>query len=507
MSDLTLTKFNNTSCSQTHQSTYSNYICNFFLSSRLDATSSIEKTADFLLTPARVLFGGKKVVVFFDSSAHVVDQGFHFGSQEPWTQTAVKITIALAAFPAVFLGAPIKLLCLNDKDYRSFCEKQIPIVSNCHPKLFEMFQHVHSTADFASHPIVDPEDFWVDDSKLVFKPLDLYECSCEGTHAFHRLDNPRRNNFEKAIVDRLATIHPDKKAPIKLISMGSGGLMSDFIILEKLFLSGFENITLDCIEPKGIDPSKIESIKKFFKEYPNVSLNISAYDYVDDLPSEESGYSAVIAVDYDILAGSFSMDHLIGLADLMYTRSRLTENGVLALGFSDEDVLFSKSMNPITILNSSTSLLNIFAEDLINHLKNQTDLSIIIPDLDFESFLLLMYGLAIAAEKAPESYRKISIFYRDSSILNSIFENRRQKMLDDAQFALDSLFPNADVEISAYQNGQKCDILLTGSLEDEFKSKEYLNFLNQMTLTYVIFPEGIIYRQIGDQESSLVQIK
>lgn len=99
------------------------------------------------------------------------------------------------------------------------------------------------------------------------------------------MQSPRRNNLENAIVERLANSYSDKSQPIHLLSMGSGGLMSDFFTLEKLFLAGFKKITIDCVDPIGIDVNRIQRIQKFFAEYSEASFEIKAYKNIDEIPN------------------------------------------------------------------------------------------------------------------------------------------------------------------------------------------------------------------------------
>lgn len=463
-----------------------NCIRNFLIVSRLDSSSRIEKVGDFFLSPARVLLGGKRVMVFQNVLVNVREEGAYLSSNGSWVRTALKITIALASLPFIVLGGAIKLFCLTDSDYRAFCTKEISQASTCHPKLFEMFQHVHSTADF-----VDKYR-----GELVFKPLGLSECSCSGTGAFHRLNNPRRNNLENGIVRRLVDIHEDKTAPIKLISMGSGGLMSDFITLEKLFLAGFKNIEIHCVDPEEIKPDQVQKIKEFFGGYKEISLSISSYTDIDQLPAGRRDYCAVLAVDYDVLADFSLKMRFKGLSDLMKARSRLGDSGFLALGFINEDTLSGKGMDPV-ILTGSASASQSLITDLTQYFMKNDELFVAVPYLSFEGTQLLMYALAIAAEKAPDRYGKISVSWLD---------DKNSDALEEFKNMLSSLFPKAEIQVSIHQEGQKYDLLFTGSLESEVESGKYLDLLKQDAFTYLLYPMGHMYRQVGNKVDERIQI-
>lgn len=466
-----------------------NCVSNFFLLSRQGSTSTTEKVADFLLRPARSLLGGQEVMVFHDGSVHLTDdKGFPL-PEGFWGRTAGHIKTALVLLPWTALGTILKLSCCRSENYREFLFKEFSAAPECHPKLLEMFQHVHSTDKFIS----DPRR-----GALVFNPLQLEECTCPGSGAFHRLYSPRRDNLENAIVSRLVDIQVDKSAPIKLLSMGSGGLMSDFITLEKLVLAGFKSIEIDCVDPKGIDPVRVQNIKDFFATYPDVSLAISAYKKVDELPEKRRDYCAVLAVDYDHIGSRISVETLTNaLADLMKARSRLSENGFLALGFSEEDTLSGKGMDPI-ILTPGLCRGETLIADLVQHLSKKYEVRVAVPDLRFPVVSTVMYALAIVAEKFPEHYGRISI--------SSLNPKEDPNYLQNFQAMLPSLFPGATTDFSIHEEGRKYDCLFTGSLEPIVNDKTYLNLLEQEAITYILYPRGDLYRQTGTQENSRTKI-
>lgn len=277
-------------------------ITNFLLMSQVNTSSTFVKGADLLLTPARALFGGKQVIVFYDNTMDVVDQQLGPISSNPLVKVAFKVIVAIILPFAFVLGVLVKLISLKDKSCRAFCAQEIPQNSTCHPKLLEMFQHVHSTADFLE------KDRW-NSEKLVFKPLDLYEDSgSRWNRELHRLLSPLRNNKENAVVQRLIKERLDKSQLIDLVSVAAVGLMSEFLILEKLVLAGFENIAIDCVHPLGsytaqIEFPKLEKIRQFFANYPKASIKIQVYEYTTYLPKTITDYSECLAIDntYDDL--------------------------------------------------------------------------------------------------------------------------------------------------------------------------------------------------------------
>ena len=490
-------------------------ISNFFLLSRINTSSSLFETAgDFLLTPARMLFGGREVIVLNDGSIRAMNsiepmkEPILFAPLEPGEKpflfplrTVVKI-IAVVTLPLSLIGVFIKLPCFIDKNYREFYMQKLPEHSS---RLVEMFQHVHSTKSY----VTEVQNF--SGKFLVFSPysslaaLSLFECACCRSEEFHRVNNPRRNNLEKALVQRLAEIHPDKSRSIYLLSMGSGGLMSDFISLERLVLEGFKNIYIDCVDPSFIDPKdsnkldkddlkKIKGIREFFNKCSDISVNIHAYKDIKEIHKEKKGnYSAVLAVDYDGLFTSPSYKAFIALTDLVKARSLLHESGFLALGFGRDDTLSGKMMETITLTPSS--LIESLASDLSRQLKGKDELLLAFPDFEFAGVVhLLLYALSLAIEKSGKPYKKISI------ITLSRIEKQIKKEREAFESLSQTLFPHKEIEICCHKQGQKYDLVFTGSMEEEFISNTYSTLLDEEATAYILYRQGSIYRQNGNRQ-------
>lgn len=403
----------------------------------------MERLGDFLLTPARALFGGRRVIIFHDGSAHI--------STESWTKTAEKIA-ALVTLPFGLIGAFLKLSCLIHHDYRSFCTQDLSKAPPAHPKLVEMFWHVHSIADFVVNPSQLSRPLLASDvGRLTFKPLDLFECRCEDSHAFDRLRNPRRDRLENGIVQRLIETQPNQR--VQLMSVGSGGLLSDFMILEKLILAGFKNIAIDCIDPSEMDLDRLERVREFFRGYPDLFFEIAGFTSIDHLPEEKRDYSAVVAIDYDSLCGYSIPARFNALSDLMKARSRLSERGFLALGFGDEDVLSSYEMDPV-VLTPNPSMTQRFIADLTRRLPKKERLAVAIPGLRPQEVPLFLYALAMVVEKFPQTYSSISISYLDDCCFST----------SEFKTMVSSLFPHLSCQVSPHNPDQKYDLFLTDYL-------------------------------------------
>jgi hypothetical protein len=459
-------------------------INNLLFTPRINTTSTVEQTADWLLTPARILFGERKVFVFQDGAVYAPAQQEGSVSSNEQIETARKI-LALITLPLAAVGAALKLTCLSNQKYRNFCTKKIPEHPLTYPKRFEkLLQHVHETADFV---LEQP-------GMIRFKPLGLFECSCENG-AFHRLKSPRRNRLEQAIVERLA--QHDTNQPIRLLSMGSGGLMSDFLTLEKLVLAGFKKISIDCVDTAGIHPDQLENIRKFFAEYPEVTLDIQGYQSIDLLPAEKTNYAALLAIDYNALASFDDRERLTCTADLMKAYRRLAQDGFIGLGFSDEDTLFGPQMEPI-VLSSQPSITCTLAADMTQRLVQKEELLISLPTIWFAGAShIFMLSLSFALEQSARRYNKISL---------SCLEKADNETLLPFQAMMQALFPTSTIEISAHEQDKTYDLLFTGSLEEEFRSKQYLSFLNPESTAYIMYPEGKIVRQNYMQRHGTIKI-
>lgn len=307
----------------------------------------------------------------------------------------------------------------------------------CHSKYYEMFQHVHSTANFVKVSFNKLRGT----INLELIPLGLTECCCFDS-AFHRIKSPRRNILDKAIVNRLAESFPDKNQQVRLLSMGSGGLMGDFILLEKLILSGFKKITIDCVEPLGIEEESIEKLLTFFNEIPEVSINLEAFKDIEDVPSDRE-FAAVLAIDYSELAKITSPETIKNTADLMKAYGRLSETGFLGLGFcQDEDNLFGRKMKPVP-LNSPPSTSYRIARDVMKLLQKKKELVFTVPNLHAENLSHnAMLCISLAAKSSSLPLEKVSLFCKDT-----LKYDLDVSILPDFNNMMDVLFTNIQTEV------------------------------------------------------------
>jgi hypothetical protein len=472
-----------------------NQLHNFLLVSRTNTPLISEKIGDCLLTPARGFFGGKQVIVFHDNSMHISDQHISNLSSNKYAQVALKIA-AVALLPISLIGALIKLSCLINKSYRAFCFQKLPPNSTNHPQLLEMYQHVHNTCNFVSGSGF-PGD--IRPARINLDSLGLYECACSDSGAYNRFTSSRRNKLENAIVQRLVDTKSNKNTPIKLLSMGSGGLMSDFITLEKLVLAGFKDISIDFVDPKEDNEKRIANINEFFNKYPEIAIKMQSYKKIDAIPDAKRNYDAVLAVDFEPLSSALKEEALLSAIDLTKARRSIAEKGFLALGFSNEDSLFGPHMDNVRVLSRHQPVMLRLAANLSEQLPEKKELQIVVPSLDFPFINGFLFAMALAIEKASKNYDKVSVSYLRE-------QDRIQIETQKFQELLQGFFPSAQVECKQHQLHEKCDFLYTGSLEEEVETKQHLDLLSERATAYILYPQGNIYAQKADPKERPLRI-
>lgn len=149
----------------------------------------------------------------------------------------------------------------------------------------------------------NPGDFCFPDGydQLVFPPLELSECMCaEESGPYNRLVTTLRADFEKAILAHINERVFDKSEPLSLLSLGSGGLLQDFVLLGKLIQKGHTNLTLTLVDPM-LSEDKVYAFQHFFeRHFPKVNLSILSALSVKDLHPSKS-FDLAYAIDFSDL--------------------------------------------------------------------------------------------------------------------------------------------------------------------------------------------------------------
>lgn len=125
----------------------------------------------------------------------------------------------------------------------------------------------------------------------------LDECWCEGSKAHSRKHSLLRQEFEMRVSNAVA--HLDRSTPINLLSIGSGGLFQDFMILIKLHDMGFTTIHLDSVEIEaGMYPRLLQKIIDKWNTLCGANITFRAVEELSELPADRN-YNSVYAVDLE----------------------------------------------------------------------------------------------------------------------------------------------------------------------------------------------------------------
>lgn len=138
-----------------------------------------------------------------------------------------------------------------------------------------------------------------------FEQLDLSECGCVDVSHDRRLSDVRLE-VEKQVLQYAEKSPTSAKKPLKILSLGSGGGLQDFIIIFKLLSRGIRNIELSLVETSYgslLDPEE-KYVQIWQKEWRQGETLPSRY-----LISQQSNLYAIIRA-LSLLARSFNDAHL-----------------------------------------------------------------------------------------------------------------------------------------------------------------------------------------------------
>ncbi|PWY53794.1 hypothetical protein DGG96_20425 [Legionella qingyii] len=140
----------------------------------------------------------------------------------------------------------------------------------------------------------------------------LHECWCVVTHAHSRSTFSNiRAKYEERILSAVES--NDKKSIIRLLSLGSGGLFQDLMILLKLYYHGYKNIELDCIET-GNNQAQQEILQAIINRLNQNGANIRVRHFktVEERKAKTGNSQAecdvVYAIDFDNIAAVLGKD-------------------------------------------------------------------------------------------------------------------------------------------------------------------------------------------------------
>lgn len=163
-----------------------------------------------------------------------------------------------------------------------------------------------------------------------FSPLNLEECACANS-AYDRLLTDRRYDFEQEFLQHIESTLPNKSETVRVLSLGSGELLQDWKMIGLLLKEGYNNIDWVLVDPinsqeKAI--SRIENLKNFFSQIKDAHVNITPYNAISDMPSDDTAKAhAMLAIDFDEP----------NWEDFVASAKNLSGTGVLLLGTGQFD--------------------------------------------------------------------------------------------------------------------------------------------------------------------------
>ncbi|KTD40115.1 hypothetical protein [Legionella parisiensis] len=140
----------------------------------------------------------------------------------------------------------------------------------------------------------------------------LHECWCADTQAHSRSTFSNiRAKYEERILS--AVENNDKNSTIRLLSLGSGGLFQDLMILLKLYYNGYKNIKLDCIETDN-NQAQQEILQAIINRLNQNGANIRVRHFktVEErkagTDSSQTECDVVYAIDFDDIGNVVGKD-------------------------------------------------------------------------------------------------------------------------------------------------------------------------------------------------------
>ena len=219
----------------------------------------------------------------------------------------------------------------------------------------------------------------------------IAECLCtDNTHNRAHKGNSR-TQIERVIMERALLL--SRKETIELLSIGSGKLLQDLIIICKLINSGFKYIRINCVDPlfdanyfkkrRVLDDFQV--IINAMTHFCNVNITCNFYPYINEIMTKSNGYDVVYAIDYNNLRlaedyssrnqplreGLFTMPAYLAAMAIIKGMSCLKKNPKAFAAFSQGSHinLFAHSPNGFASENTIESFIyrpNIFKTYCIN---------------------------------------------------------------------------------------------------------------------------------------------
>ncbi|OGT58590.1 MAG: hypothetical protein A3F14_06625 [Gammaproteobacteria bacterium RIFCSPHIGHO2_12_FULL_43_28] len=171
---------------------------------------------------------------------------------------------------------------------------------------------------------------------LYLLPPALTECRC---HHFDRLQNPRRKQYEDEIIQFALKHRFDKESKIfNYLSMGSGGLLQDYVLLYRLITEArIMQFNIVLIEPYCYSEQLDQLYEMLTAVSTEVNIAIYHFSYLDDYikNSDDTLFDIISASDFD----SFDSD----IGDIMNAKKLLNQRGLLFASAKNYNYIFDRN--------------------------------------------------------------------------------------------------------------------------------------------------------------------
>ncbi|CCB87439.1 MULTISPECIES: hypothetical protein [Parachlamydia] len=160
--------------------------------------------------------------------------------------------------------------------------------------------------------LLNPQDFTgIEGGENYLIGTPFSECHC--------FSRNHRQEIEKIIVDGIDKRIENKSGTLRLASFGAGGLLQDLIILGKLILKGFKNITIDFVDLLPPNQERAKKLEEMLNKLPGVTINTCCISRIEP----EKMYDIIHSIDFT----DINISNGSGWQAIFNAKQSLLENG------------------------------------------------------------------------------------------------------------------------------------------------------------------------------------
>lgn len=166
---------------------------------------------------------------------------------------------------------------------------------------------------------------------------DLDMCQCAGSENRAEMEND-------LLLDTIIRYPPHPDLELSVMSLGSGNLLQDWILLQQFADVGYKKIHLHFVDPRTTD-DKVEAFKRLIKNTPSLSAKVSIVHsqcFFNEVPACRR-FHCIHAMDFDGLG--FASDATDCWKTLINATRCLKEDGVVFCSAFKQKYLFDARVN------------------------------------------------------------------------------------------------------------------------------------------------------------------